>query len=66
MLKIGGFGEASKLEKTNPKMKKSYEDKYEQLLQLGEGGFGIVYRVQDRETKKYYCAKHINLNKNRN
>ena len=51
MLKIGGFGEASKLEKTNPKMKKSYEDKYEQLLQLGEGGFGIVYRVQNRETK---------------
>lgn len=49
-LKISGFGEACKLDKTKNRKKETYESKYEQLKLLGQGSFGDVYRVKNRET----------------
>jgi hypothetical protein len=37
-------------------------DRYEKVKKLGQGGFGKVYLMKDKEQEDFYCAmKFINL-----
>ncbi len=36
--------------------------KYEKISKLGEGGFGKVYLIKDKETEKTFAMKTLNLN----
>ena len=40
-----------------------YFQQYEQKKELGRGKFGVVFRVQDKDNKRTYAAKHIKTRK---
>ena len=40
-----------------------YLQQYEEKKELGRGKFGVVFQVQDKNSKKIYAAKHIKTRK---
>lgn len=40
-------------------MSKSALNNYEQMKKLGQGSFGVVYKVRRRDTNKVYVLKQI-------
>ena len=40
-----------------------YLQQYEEKKELGRGKFGVVFQVQDKNTKRIYAAKHIKTRK---
>lgn len=36
-----------------------FTKQYEVLDELGKGRYGVVYKVKERETNKYYAAKFV-------
>ncbi|XP_050063770.1 uncharacterized protein LOC114128407 isoform X2 [Aphis gossypii] len=36
-----------------------FDKQYEMLDELGKGRYGVVYKVKERETNKYYAAKFV-------
>lgn len=36
-----------------------FTEQYEVLDELGKGRYGVVYKVKERETSKYYAAKFV-------
>ena len=47
--------------KTEDQMKNRFEDMFEEIKFLGEGGFGEVYKVVDKQSKKEFAIKVIAL-----
>lgn len=41
--------------------KKNLEDDYNILAKIGSGGFGVVYRVESKDTGKIYAGKRTDL-----
>ena len=40
-----------------------YLQQYEEKKELGRGKFGVVFQVQDKNSKRIYAAKHIKTRK---
>jgi len=40
-----------------------YFQQYEEKKELGRGKFGVVYQVQDKDSKRIYASKHIKTRK---
>ena len=40
-------------------MEITFNNKYKVIDTIGRGGFGIIYKVEEIETKKFYALKYI-------
>ena len=39
----------------------TFNNKYKEVDTIGKGGFGIIYKVLEIETKKFYALKFITI-----
>ena len=42
-------------------MEFSYKNNFEEIVLLGEGGFGQVFKVKDKNHDQFYAVKKINV-----
>ena len=45
-------------------MEITFKNKYKVVDTIGKGGFGIIYKVLEIETNKFYALKFISIVKN--
>jgi len=57
------YGNTVSPKKVNIENGELFNQRYEKLDELGKGRFGIVYKVKERESGKYYAAKFVKCKK---
>lgn len=58
-LSVSDYGNTVVPKKVNIENGELFVKQYEKLDELGKGRYGVVYKVKERESSKFYAAKFV-------